>query len=119
MENRSFDHLLGWLPNADGKQAGLTFADTGGNKHSTYSLSGDFTGCPHPDPDHSYSGARVEYDNGAMTVFCGRGATMSSALVITAKQTFRFTARWCETIRLAIGTLRGFFRCPPNRNSSM
>ncbi len=24
MENRSFDHLLGWLPNADGMQAGLT-----------------------------------------------------------------------------------------------
>ena len=21
MENRSFDHFLGWLPNADGKQA--------------------------------------------------------------------------------------------------
>ena len=25
MENRSFDHLLGWLPGADGKQEGLTF----------------------------------------------------------------------------------------------
>ena len=24
MENRSFDHFLGWLPGADGKQAGLT-----------------------------------------------------------------------------------------------
>ena len=24
MENRSFDHLLGWLPGADGKQAGLS-----------------------------------------------------------------------------------------------
>src|SRR3954452_1841606 len=23
MENRSFDHYLGWLPNADGHQAGL------------------------------------------------------------------------------------------------
>jgi phospholipase C len=74
MENRSFDHLLGWLPNADGKQAGLTFADTRGNKHSTYSLSGDFTGCPHPDPDHSYSGARVEYDNGVMDGFLRAGS---------------------------------------------
>ncbi|MGB8004424.1 MAG: alkaline phosphatase family protein, partial [Gaiellaceae bacterium] len=25
MENRSFDHLLGWLPHADGKQAGLKY----------------------------------------------------------------------------------------------
>lgn len=25
MENRSFDHLLGWLPNANGKQAGLSY----------------------------------------------------------------------------------------------
>src|SRR6185436_4577198 len=24
MENRSFDHLLGWLPNADGMQEGLS-----------------------------------------------------------------------------------------------
>jgi phospholipase C len=25
MENRSFDHLVGWLPHADGEQAGLTY----------------------------------------------------------------------------------------------
>ena len=30
MENRSFDHLVGWLPGADGKQAGLTFLDAAG-----------------------------------------------------------------------------------------
>ena len=66
MENRSFDHFLGWLPNADGRQAGLTFVDNNGIAHPTHSLSGDYTGCPHPDPDHSYSGARVEYDNGSM-----------------------------------------------------
>jgi phospholipase C len=69
MENRSFDHFLGWLPNADGKQAGLSFADPKGVSHPTYSLSGDYTGCPHPDPDHSYSGARVEYAGGAMNGF--------------------------------------------------
>ncbi len=50
MENRSFDHFLGWLPNADGKQAGLTYVDRAGVSHTTYSLSGDYTGCPHPDP---------------------------------------------------------------------
>jgi phospholipase C len=74
MENRSFDHLLGWLPNVNGKQAGLTFVDRSGQTHPTHSLSGDFTGCPHPSPDHSYAGARVEYDNGAMNGFLRAGS---------------------------------------------
>src|SRR3979409_1091851 len=30
MENRSWDHLLGWLPGGDGVQAGLTYKDTKG-----------------------------------------------------------------------------------------
>ena len=30
MENRSFDHFLGWLPNADGIQSGLAYADPSG-----------------------------------------------------------------------------------------
>jgi phospholipase C len=66
MENRSFDHFLGWLPNADGTQAGLTYVDDSSVSHATHSLSGDYTGCPHADPDHSYGGARVEYDHGLM-----------------------------------------------------
>jgi phospholipase C len=74
MENRSFDHLLGWLRNADDKQAGLSYVDSSGAAHSTQSLSGDFTGCPHPSPDHSYSGARVEYDDGLMDGFLRAGS---------------------------------------------
>ena len=73
MENRSFDHLLGWLPTADGKQAGLTYVDSQGISHSTHSLAPDYTGCPHPDPDHSYQGGRVEYDGGAMDGFLRAG----------------------------------------------
>ncbi|MCU1294640.1 MAG: alkaline phosphatase family protein [Bryobacterales bacterium] len=64
MENRSFDHFLGWMPNADGTQAGLTYKDAFGVPHSTYHLAPDYQGCGHPDPDHSYTGGRVEYDNG-------------------------------------------------------
>src|SRR5262245_54323695 len=48
MENRSFDHLFGWIRNADGKQAGLIFRDASGAPHSTHHLDGDFTGCGHP-----------------------------------------------------------------------
>ena len=65
MENRSFDHLLGWLPGADGKQAGLSYADSGGVQHATFPLAPDYQGCGYADPDHSYAGGRVEYDDGA------------------------------------------------------
>ena len=65
MENRSFDHLLGWLPGADGRQAGLTYLDGAGVPHATFPLAPDFQGCRYNDPDHSYEGGRVEYDDGA------------------------------------------------------
>jgi phospholipase C len=65
MENRSFDHLVGWLPAAEGRQANLSFPDATGALVSTYPLAPDYTGCGFGDPDHSYQGGRVEYDNGA------------------------------------------------------
>lgn len=69
MENRSFDHLLGWLPNADGRQAGLSYSDPSGASHPTHALAPDYTGCGHPDPDHSYEGGRIQYNQGAMDGF--------------------------------------------------
>jgi phospholipase C len=65
MENRSFDHFLGWLPGANGHQAGLTYLDKNGEAHPTNHLT-TYVGCSHPDPDHSYAGGRSEYDNGLM-----------------------------------------------------
>jgi phospholipase C len=65
MENRSFDHLLGWLPGANGTQAGLSYLDKHGEAHPTHRLT-TFVGCSHPDPDHSYAGGRSEYDVGKM-----------------------------------------------------
>jgi phospholipase C len=64
MENRSFDHYLGWLPGADGKQAGLTFTDANGVAHETHHLTVPH-GCGFNDPDHSYEGGRVELNGGA------------------------------------------------------
>jgi phospholipase C len=69
MENRSFDHLFGWIRGADGKQQGLVFKDSNGVSHSTHRLAPDFTGCGHPDPDHSYDGGRIQYDNRRMDGF--------------------------------------------------
>jgi phospholipase C len=64
MENRSFDHLLGWLPGADGKQAGLSYPDATGSVHPTHHLT-TTQGCAWADPDHSYGGGRTELNNGA------------------------------------------------------
>ena len=64
MENRSFDHYLGWLPGADGKQAGLSFTDSNGKTSSTYPLAPEFQGCAYQDPDHSHEGGVTEYNNG-------------------------------------------------------
>jgi phospholipase C len=64
MENRSFDHLLGWLPGADGRQAGLVYKDAHRVPHSTYPLAPDFRGCGYVDPDHTNASGLVEWNNG-------------------------------------------------------
>jgi phospholipase C len=64
MENRSFDHVLGWLPGANGRQQGLSFADAAGNVHETWRLAPDWQGCGLSDPDHSWQGAATQYANG-------------------------------------------------------
>jgi phospholipase C len=64
MENRSFDHYLGWLPGAAGKQSELSYTDRYGVRQSTHHLQ-DTQGCGHPDPDHSFEGGRIEYNQGA------------------------------------------------------
>jgi len=74
MENRSFDHFLGWVPGADGKQAGLNYRDANGVLHPAYSLAPDYTGCGHPDPTHSYNESRIAYNNGAMDGFLRAGS---------------------------------------------
>jgi phospholipase C len=68
MENRSFDHFLGWVPHADGTQAGLTYLDDAGQPHTTHHLS-DWQGCGFNDPDHGYEGGRVQLNNGGCDGF--------------------------------------------------
>lgn len=65
MENRSFDHFYGWLPGAEGKQAGLSYKDSAGASHPTRYLPPDYQGCGFLDPGHSYTDGRVQYHNGA------------------------------------------------------
>jgi phospholipase C len=74
MENRSFDHYLGWLPGADGRQAGLTYLDASGQPQATRRLAPDWQGCAHPDPDHSWDGGRVQLDGGRCDGFLRSGS---------------------------------------------
>ena len=69
MENRSFDHYLGWFPGADGKNKGLSYPDEQGTSHATHPLAPDFQGCGFADPDHSFEGGRVEYNHGKLDGF--------------------------------------------------
>ena len=82
MENRSFDHFLGWLPRANGRQIGLTYYDSNGIAHPTYALAtntttSNYQGCGLVDPDHSFEGGRVEYNNGACDGWRKQGANPS------------------------------------------
>jgi phospholipase C len=72
MENRSFDHLFGWHPTADAANQGLAYPDpdAGGAIVPTQQLSpADYTGCGHPDPDHSWAAGRAQYAGGQMNGF--------------------------------------------------
>jgi phospholipase C len=69
MENRSFDHYLGWRADADGRNAGLSYPDANGGHHPTHRLAPDFQGCAFKDPDHSFEGGRAEYNHGKLDGF--------------------------------------------------
>lgn len=64
MENRSFDHVLGWLPGANGRQAGLSYVDKSGTAHETWPLGPDFQGCSYDDPDHTWPGIAIQHADG-------------------------------------------------------
>jgi phospholipase C len=66
--------------------------DANGIAHSTQSLSGDNTGCPHPDPDHSYSGGRIEYDGAKMDGFLRAGSNDVFSIGYYGEQDIPFLA---------------------------
>jgi phospholipase C len=68
MENRSFDHMLGWVHGADGVQAGRVFKDTNGDDQQTFHLT-KFQNCSSADPNHSFAGGRTQLNNGRMDGF--------------------------------------------------
>lgn len=93
MENRSFDHFAGWTPGADGRQAGLSYPDRSGALRPTYPLAPDYQGCGHPDPDHSYEGGRVEYNNGASDGWLRAGTNDAFSIGYYRQQDLPFLGR--------------------------
>jgi phospholipase C len=71
MENRSFDHFLSWLPDADGRHD-MTYLATDGNVYPNYPLAPDFQGCGYSDPDHSWEGFLIQHNGGKMDGFLQR-----------------------------------------------
>jgi phospholipase C len=104
MENRSFDHVLGWLPGANGRQGGLSYLDKDGMAHETWPLGPDFQGCAYEDPDHTWPGISVQHADGRCDGF-----------LQTAKVGDRFPIGYYREDELPILASR---RCYPNRAAS-
>src|SRR5262245_4447294 len=83
MENRSFDHFLGWLPGAKGR-SDMTYLATDGNIYPNYPLAPDFQGCGYSDPDHSWEGWLVEFNFGKMDGFLQRPTPLDLNPGVTA-----------------------------------
>jgi phospholipase C len=64
MENRSFDHYLGWVKGADGPRANQKYRDADGVDHPIWHLD-SFTGDAYHDPNHSRTGGIAELNGGA------------------------------------------------------
>jgi len=66
MENRSFDHYLGWLAGADSSQH-QTYRDPSGKAVATRpasTLEAEWQGCGHPDPGHGWDQGRAQLAHG-------------------------------------------------------
>lgn len=70
MENRSFDHFLGWVPGAEGMPPNRQFEDAFGATRTPFSLSANsaygYQACGYADPNHGFDGARTQLASGAM-----------------------------------------------------
>ena len=78
MENRSFDHYLGWLPGADGLLDGDTLVPPTAPDSTGKLVTGENWGAAgrhiycaddHVDPNHNWDGGRVQVNGGRMDGF--------------------------------------------------
>lgn len=131
MENRSFDHYLGWMGSdekyleagrsrwgskftIDGK-IDLTYVDGDGKRHQTHHLTRGgaephpFRGCGHPIPGHGWYAGRVELADGFLAAGTGNdpyaiGYYLEEDLPIHAHLARRFTVHDRSFASLLAGT---------------
>ena len=102
MENRSFDHLLGWLPGADGRQAGLDLHGQPGRGLKTpIRWRPTSRGAATPIPTTPTTAAGSSTTTAAATAGCARAATTSSPSATTPRPICRSSARRRRTGRCA------------------
>ena len=67
MENRSFDHYFGWVPNADATQK-VSYRNPQGQqvptRHASSLGTAMWQGCGHPDPGHGWNSGRAQLRGG-------------------------------------------------------
>ena len=76
LTGRSFDHLLGWMPSADGRQHGLAYRDVDGELHDTWDLGVDVEQCGATALPHQWTDAAVHLgddDNTGFLLTVGTG----------------------------------------------
>jgi phospholipase C len=110
MENRSFDHFLGWLPRAHGRH-NMVYLATDGNFYPNYPLAPDFQGCGYSDPDHSWEGFLVEYNFGKMDGFLQRPTLLDLNPGVTAAAANTFPIGFYTNLNLD-GTLKAVPELP-------
>jgi phospholipase C len=131
MENRSFDHYLGWL-GTDEKylEAGksrwgskftvdgridLTYVDGDGKRHQTHHLTRGgaephpFRGCGHPIPGHGWNAGRIELGDGFLAAGTGNdpyaiGYYLAEDVPVHAHLARRFTLHDRSFASLLAGT---------------
>lgn len=64
LENRSFDHLLGWVPGANGRQTGLHYPDLHQQTVSSFALGDNTQACGDKDPAHDWKSMVKHYNGG-------------------------------------------------------
>jgi phospholipase C len=64
MENRSFDHLLGWLPSGKGKPDDLEYVDADGKSHAVWPVAPDWQGWKYADPKHDWQSVAQQFNGG-------------------------------------------------------
>ena len=67
MENRSFDHYLGWLSDVADATQRQVYRDPSGRRVKTRhasTLEAEWQGCGHPDPGHGWDSGRAQLKDG-------------------------------------------------------